>query len=198
MAWVAKKTYHLGDHVYVYDSYAHYYTCIVEDIQQDDFSVYFDDKYPRNPHNLPTERVISGVRNEGWYLFPRGSLAEIEYVPKWRGMLYLCTDPTNRAIYAYTDGNGPVHGWWLYASVGNIYSSTFIPGMIIGWLWSELDPRLSAPHGFIKCDGTRVPKQKFPDLYAVVGESYRQPTDPADDNFRLPLSYDHVIYTGVV
>jgi hypothetical protein len=196
--WVAKTTYHLGDRVYVNDNYAFYYTCIVKDVAQDFFSVYLDDKYPRNKHNAPIERVISGVRNEGWYLYPRGSLADIEFVPKWPGMMYLCTDDDNRTMYAYTDGKGPVHGWWAYASVGSVYTSIFMPGMIIGWIWSDLDPGPTPPTGFIKCDGTRVSKFTYPDLYRVIGDRYKQPTDPTDDLFRLPLSYNQVIFTGVV
>jgi hypothetical protein len=173
-AWQANKEYSLGALVYVNNVYSVYYTCLEDGLTQDRFTEVYEEDYPYNSHNNDTgpERVISGIRNEGWYLYPRGSIADIVYVPKWPGMMYLCTDDNNHTLYAYTDGKGPVHGWWKYASA-DISPPLFVVGMIIGWLWSDLDPGTPLPVGFIKCDGSRISKTDYYKLYLIVQDKYK-------------------------
>jgi hypothetical protein len=179
-----------------HSNYNRYYSCAMSTLQpsQSVFSEWFEGDYPRNQNNGVPERIISGFRNEGFYLYPRGNLTEIQYVPKWPGMMYLCTE--NRTIYAYTDGNGPVYGWDAYAQAGT-RGSQLVVGMIIGWLWSP-DDTIPLPPNTIKCDGTRVSKLVYKDLYAIIGDRYLQAgDDPQDDFFRLPESYNQIIFTGV-
>jgi hypothetical protein len=195
--WKSLKEYKLGDKVFLHGYYDRYYICAVESISQDKFSVTVDGDYPYNEHNQVPEHIVSAIRNEGFYQYPRGSIENLQFVPKWPGMMYLCTDENDRSLYAYTEGKGPVYGWWKYASA-SISPPLFVVGMIIGWLWSDLDPGAPLPTGFIKCDGTRVSKVTYAALYNIIQDKYKQPTDPDDDYFRLPLSFNQIIFTGVV
>jgi hypothetical protein len=195
--WTPTPTkWHLGDNVFVNGIYAHYYTCLVDEVTQDRFTIFFEEEYPYNSHNTAPERVTSGIRNEGWYLYPRGTLVNLQFVPKFPGMMYLCTDPVDRALYAFTDGKGPVYGWDRYAQASD-RSSQLTVGMILGWLWSP-DDSVPLPPNTLKCDNARVSKVTYASLYAVIGDRYKHDDDPADDFFRVPEAYNQIIFTGEV
>jgi hypothetical protein len=195
--WVPRKKYYLNNKVFLKNRYDNYYICIVAEIEQPVFSLTEGGFYPFNPNNQVPERIVSGIRNEGFYLYPRGPLADLKFVPKWPGMMYLCTDTGNRSIYAYTDGKGPIDGWDIYAKADDGSRITLKIGMIIGWLWSP-DDTIPIPANTLKCDGTRVSKTIYADLYALIGDRYLQSgDDPADNLFRLPEAYNQIIVTGV-
>jgi hypothetical protein len=195
--WVKSKLYKLNDKVFLDTYYNEYYICVISSISQSIFNIYQNGEYPINENNEKPERVISGIRNEGWYLFPRGRLTELPFVPKWPGMIFISTDPDNRAIYAYTDGKGQFDGWDIYATA-TARGSEVAPGMIIGWLWSPVDPNNPPiPSGYLRCDEARVSQAQYSKLYAVIGDRYRQSGDPVDGMFRLPLAYNQIIFAGV-
>jgi hypothetical protein len=187
---------HLEDRVYLTGIYAHFYVCLWTEVTQATFSIFYEERYPYNSNNKAPERVTSGIRNEGWYLYPRGTLSNLQFVPKFPGMMYLCTDPDNRSLYAYTDGKGPAYGWDKYAQASD-RGTQLVVGMIIGWLWSP-DDSIPPPPNTLKCDNTRVSKTTYAKLYAVIGDKYKQAGDPSDNLFRLPEAYNQVIFTGVV
>jgi hypothetical protein len=191
------KEYKLNDKVFLKGYYNNFYTCVIPSISQPVFSVVKDGEYPLNANNQVPELITSAIRNEGFYLYPRGPLAELKFVPKWPGMMYLCTDDGNRSIYAYTDGKGPIDGWDVYAKADDGARAVLKVGMIIGWLWSPNDT-IPLPPNTLKCDGTRVSKITYADLYAIIGDRYLQSgDDPLDNLFRLPESYNQIIVSGV-
>jgi hypothetical protein len=188
------KVYHNGDYVQVGSDYSRYYKCILEQVSQVVFSIYEDGGYPINPDNGGEEKVVSGIRNEGWYLFPRGSHADLQWVPKYAGMIYL--DTSNRRLYVYTDGLGQPsdYGWYPYTYAAPPVANVII-GSRIGWGWtSSSDPR---PAGWLLCDGSLLDNSVYSDLYAVIGNSYRLLSDPVG-TFRVPTADDFIIYSGVI
>jgi hypothetical protein len=124
--WEKNKTYYFNnpnkggktDHVFVDWYYSVYYECVAESIEQPIFSIWLDpgpDYPPLNINNQIPERVTSGIHNEGVYLLPRGDLADLEFVPRWPGLLYL--ELGQGRVFAYADGNGPSQyfGWYEFA-----------------------------------------------------------------------------------
>jgi hypothetical protein len=191
------KTYVLGDEVYLRTptvDYTAYYVCAESTLSQPVFSVWFDGEYPLNPNNQGPEYIFSGIHNPGFYLVPRGSLTNMQYVPKWPGMLYLCTDPDARAIYAYTDGKGPDYGWDPYA-VAEQRETALVIGMIIGWLYDPDDANPKLPPGFLACNGKKYQINQHTALYGVVGDTYKKQDDEAG-TFRVPTAYNQIIFEG--
>jgi hypothetical protein len=116
--WSPTETYHFDDEVFRTGDYSRYYICQQVTLgPRPIFDIYVDGPYPINPNNTYPEIITSAFRNEGFYLVPRGSLADMDFVPKWAGMMYIATDIG--AVFAYWDGNGPTQyfGWYLVAKI---------------------------------------------------------------------------------
>jgi hypothetical protein len=194
--WVRNTQYTLGTEVYLRTpvvDYSVYYTAARSTVPaQDIFSVWLDSNYPLNEHNEGKEYVFSSIRNPGVYLVPRGDFGSLGTVPRWPGMLYLET--STRTILAYTDGKGPVQGWDVYATAETRHTG-LVPGMIIGWLWSDIEAGPPLPPATLKCDGARYLKTAYQDLYDVIGDRYKKSGD-ATNTFRVPTAYNQIIFTG--
>lgn len=61
-----------------------------------------------------------------------------------------------------------------------------LTGQIIIW------PLPQTPYGFMSCDGSLVSVKNYPKLYAVLGNYYNAPGDPAG-YFRLPNFDGHFV-----
>jgi hypothetical protein len=109
------KVYNVGDLPVVvdYDSAFNgkqrFYVCLMDGVKQSKFSVALDGHYPLNIYNFEEERVVSGIRNEGFYLVPRGNYADMVYVPKQEGQLYMSKNGDGTVgsvgqLYGYFNG----------------------------------------------------------------------------------------------
>jgi hypothetical protein len=93
-------------------------------------------------------------------------------VTNWRGQLNL-TQGSGTATVNYTrptsTGGAPIQG--------NLNNFLVVPGTIITF------GGVSAPAGYLLCDGNYVSKTQYADLYAAIGDAWGV---APGDNFRLP------------
>lgn len=83
-------------------------------------------------------------------------------------------DPGANAI-RYQDENGE------FKDI-TIKSSDTLPIGFVG-----LSPIDKTPYGWLKCDGSKVLRADYPELFEVIGTTYNNPeVDIEDDSFRLP------------
>jgi hypothetical protein len=114
--------------------------------------------------------------------------------------LYLAAHTTSAAAEDWQQQFGLYWGqnsWKLIADISASAAGLTI-GMIIGWIWSRPaqvdDPPI--PQGYLKCDGAAYPKVGYEELYAVVGDRYKLPTD-FESQFRVPTADNFIIRSGV-
>lgn len=78
------------------------------------------------------------------------------------------------------DDTAALYGMDNTAVPDNVFKYLF-PAMPVGtisWLASE-----NIPSGFLKCDGSSVSKSDYPELYAVIGDTFGEGTETT---FKLP------------